>query len=84
MFFPKFVIAVSIAFNLSYALAPNKTHAVLNVSYVDDNDSPHARKKLIFIGQAQPKNKISVTTDAEGEASFMIPRETSTPSFAKA
>ena len=75
MFFPKFVIAVSIAFNLSYALAPNKTHAVLNVSYVDDNDSPHARKKLIFVGQAQPKNKISVTTDAEGEASFMIPRE---------
>ena len=25
MFFPKFVIAVSIAFSLSYALAPNKT-----------------------------------------------------------
>lgn len=69
-----------IAFSLySYSwgqnLAPNKTHAVLNVSYVNEDDIPHAHKKLIFEGQNKPSNKIKVKTDENGDASFMIPRE---------
>ncbi|MCQ2060317.1 MAG: OmpA family protein [Fibrobacter sp.] len=58
-------------------LAPNKTHAVLNITYVNDDDVPHAKKKLVFVGVNKPKNKITVTTDANGEVSFMIPREDS-------
>lgn len=75
MNFLKIALAVSVAVCYSFALAPNKTHAVLNVSYVNDDDVPHAKKKLVFVGQNNPKNKISITTDSEGEASFMIPRE---------
>lgn len=56
-------------------LSPNKTHAVLNVSYVNNDDVPHAHKKLVFVGQNNPKNKITVTTDGEGEVGFLIPRE---------
>lgn len=58
-------------------LAPNKTHAVLNITYVNDDDVPHAKKKLVFVGVNKPKNKITVTTDVNGEVSFMIPREDS-------
>lgn len=79
----KLPVAISLAlvagFGTSFAkdLAPNKTHAVLNITYVNDDDVPHAKKKLVFIGQNKPKNKITVTTDNNGEVSFMIPREDS-------
>lgn len=56
-------------------LAPNKTHAVLNVTYTNFDDVPQTKKKLVFVGQKNPKNKITVTTDMYGEASFHIPRE---------
>lgn len=56
------------------ALAPNKTHAVLNVTYTNYDDVPQVKKKLVFVGQKKGK-KISVTTDTYGEVSFMIPRE---------
>lgn len=77
-------LAVSVALfavlgvNASFAgsLAPNKTHAVLNITYVNEDDVPHANKKLVFVGQKKGK-KISVTTDSYGEVSFMIPREDS-------
>lgn len=75
MNFLKIALAVSVATCSAFALAPNKTHAVLNVTYVNDDDVPHAKKKLVFVGQNNPKHKISITTDSEGEASFMIPRE---------
>ncbi len=57
------------------ALAPNKTHAVLNVTYTNYDDVPQTKKKLVFVGQKKSKNKITVTTDMYGEASFLIPRE---------
>lgn len=56
-------------------LAPNKTHAVLNVTYTNYDDVPQIKKKLVFVGQKKSKNKITVTTDMYGEASFLIPRE---------
>ena len=59
------------------SLAPNKTHAVLNVTYTNYDDVPQVKKKLVFVGQKKPKNKITVTTDTYGEAAFMIPREDS-------
>ena len=55
-------------------LAPNKTHAVLNILYVNNDDEPHAKKRLVFEGQQDSKKRISVTTDANGEAAIMIPR----------
>ena len=58
-------------------LAPNKTHAVLNITYVNDDDVPHVKKTLTFVGIKKPKNKIKVVTDTYGEASFHIPREDS-------
>ena len=58
-------------------LLPNKTHAVLTVSYINNEDVPQAHKKLSFVGQNNPKNKWTVTTNAEGEATFLIPREDS-------
>ena len=76
------LIAVSVLACLGSAsqareLAPNKTHAVLNVTYTNYDDVPQANKKLVFQGQKKPKNKIVVTTDMYGEAAFMIPREDS-------
>ena len=76
------LIAVSVLACLASAsqardLAPNKTHAVLNVTYTNYDDVPQANKKLVFQGQKKPKNKIVVTTDMYGEAAFMIPREDS-------
>lgn len=56
-------------------LVPNKTHAVLTVTYTNNDDVPQAHKKLTFVGQNNPKKKITVTTDGEGEATFHIPRE---------
>lgn len=56
-------------------IVPNKTHAVLTVTFVNAEDVPQAKKKLMFVGQNDPKKKITVTTDAEGEATFHIPRE---------
>lgn len=56
-------------------LVPNKTHAVLNVTYTNYDDVPQTHKKLTFVGQNKPKNKITVTTDMYGEVGFMIPRE---------
>ena len=58
-------------------LTPNKTHAVLNITYVNDDDVPHAKKTLTFVGVKKPKNKIKVVTDTYGEVSFHIPREDS-------
>lgn len=56
-------------------LLPNKTHAVLTVTYTNDQDEPQTHKKLTFVGQNNPKNKLTVTTDSEGEVTFHIPRE---------
>ena len=56
-------------------LAPNKTHAVLNVTYTNYDDVPQAKKKLVFVGQKKSKNKITVVTDMYGETAFLIPRE---------
>lgn len=73
-------------FGLSFLLAPsvfakdlfpNKTHAVLSVTYTNNDDVPQPHKKLVFVGIKDPKKKISITTDSEGEATFHIPREDS-------
>ena len=56
-------------------LLPNKTHAVLTVTYTNNDDVPQAHKKLSFVGQNDPSKKLTVTTDAEGEVTFHIPRE---------
>ena len=56
-------------------LVPNKTHAVLTVTYTNFDDVPQARKKLVFVGQNDSKKKITIVTDNEGEATFHIPRE---------
>lgn len=68
-----FVCGVSSAY--ARDIVPNKTHAVLTVSYTNFDDVPQARKKLVFVGQNDPKKKVTVVTDAEGEATFHIPRE---------
>lgn len=56
-------------------LLPNKTHAVLTVTYTNNDDVPQGHKKLTFVGQKDPQKKLTVTTDAEGEVTFHIPRE---------
>lgn len=77
----KMTLALSLALSVLVAapfaktLAPNKTHAVLNVTYTNYDDVPQTKKKLVFVGQKKSKNKITVTTDMYGEASFLIPRE---------
>ena len=53
-------------------LLPNKTHAVLTVTYTNFNDVPMAKKKLVFVGQKNEKKKVSVVTDEEGEATSII------------
>ncbi|MCQ2091677.1 MAG: OmpA family protein [Fibrobacter sp.] len=70
-------LSVLVASPFAKTLTPNKTHAVLDVAYTNYDDVPQAKKKLVFVGQNKPKNKISVTTDVNGEVSFMIPREDS-------
>lgn len=71
------VVALAVLAGQSVAkdLVPNKTHAVLNVTYVNYDDVTQTHKKLTFVGQNNPKNKIVITTDQYGEASFHIPRE---------
>ena len=56
-------------------LFPNSTHAVLTVTFVNNEDVPQAKKRLFFVGQNDPKKKVTITTNAEGEATFHIPRE---------
>lgn len=58
-------------------LQPNKTHAVLSVTYTNFEEVPQRNKKLTFVGVKKPKNKITVRTDSYGEATFHIPREDS-------
>ena len=58
-------------------LAPNKTHAVLNISYTNFDDVPQKNKTLTFVGKKNPKNKVTVKTNGYGEVSFLIPREDS-------
>lgn len=74
-----FALAMSVLVGFGAALArdlvPNKTHAVLNVTYTNYDDVPQSHKKLTFVGQNNPKNKLVITTDQYGEASFHIPRE---------
>ena len=60
---------VATSFAAAGNLAPNKTHAVLNVTYTNNEDVPHVNKKLTFVGQNKGK-KIVITTDGYGEASF--------------
>ncbi|SHG51797.1 OmpA family protein [Fibrobacter sp. UWH9] len=70
-------MSVLVGFGAAFArdLVPNKTHAVLNVTYTNYDDVPQSHKKLTFVGQNNPKNKLVITTDQYGEASFHIPRE---------
>ncbi len=70
-----FVIACCAAFSAAKDLTPNKTHAVLNISYTNFDDVPQKNKTLTFVGEKNPKNKIVVRTNGYGEASFLIPRE---------
>ena len=53
---------VATSFAVAGNLAPNKTHAVLNVTYTNNDDVPHVNKKLTFVGQNKGK-KIVITTD---------------------
>ena len=41
---------VATSFAVAGNLAPNKTHAVLNVTYTNNEDVPHVNKKLTFVG----------------------------------
>lgn len=68
-----FVLACS-ALVFAADLVPNKTHAVLNVSYTNFENIPQVHKKLTFVGAKNAKTQIVVRTDADGEASFLIPR----------
>lgn len=70
-------MSVLVGFGAAFArdLVPNKTHAVLNVTYTNYDEVPQSHKKLTFVGQNNPKNKLVITTDQYGEASFHIPRE---------
>ena len=65
------------AFAAAKDLAPNKTHAVLNISYTKFDDIPQKNKILTFVGKKNPKNKVTVKTNGYGEVSFLIPREDS-------
>lgn len=73
-----FLAALSaVPFSLAKDLAPNKTHAVLNISYTNFDDVPQKNKTLTFVGEKNPKAKITVRTNGYGEVSFLIPREDS-------
>ena len=75
----KLLISVVLTGSIAFAadLQPNKTHAVLNVTYTNFEEAPQRNKKLVFVGVKKPKNKITVRTDNYGEATFHIPREDS-------
>lgn len=68
-------ILASVSLLFAGDLLPSKTHAVLHVSYTNFEDIPQRNKKVTFVGQKNPKNKIVVKTDDYGEVSFLIPRE---------
>lgn len=68
------LLALMFSFVGARDLVPDQNRAVLNVTYTNNDDIPHARKKLTFVGQNQPKNKIVVKTDSEGEAALLIPK----------
>jgi hypothetical protein len=68
---------VFVSFLFGGNFSPNETHAVLNISYTNFEDVPQVHKKLTFVGQKNPKNRIVVKTDDYGEVSFLIPREDS-------
>ena len=71
------VLCVNIFITSAFArdLLPNKTHAVLTVTYTNNDDVPQGHKKLTFVGQNDPHKRLTVTTDAEGEVTLHIPRE---------
>ena len=75
----KTMVSCFIVGTLAFAadLQPNKTHAVLSVTYTNFEEVPQRNKKLTFVGVKKPKNKITVRTDNYGEATFHIPREDS-------
>lgn len=75
VFFVSAMVA-GVGFAFAKELAPTVTHAVLNITYTNYDDVPQAHKKLVFVGKKKA-NKVAVTTDANGEVSFMIPREDS-------
>lgn len=72
-----FIVSAFAAFSMAKDLAPNKTHAVLNVSYTNFDDVPQKNKTLTFVGEKNPKIKLVIRTNCYGEASFLIPREDS-------
>ncbi len=72
-----FIVSAFAAFSMAKDLAPNKTHAVLNVSYTNFDDVPQKNKTLTFVGEKNPKIKLVIRTNGYGEASFLIPREDS-------
>lgn len=69
-------LLLTIPFSLVWSrdLVPDDKRAVLNVTYTNNDDVPHARKKLTFVGQSQPKNKIVVKTNSEGDAALLLPK----------
>ena len=72
------LLAFALTSNIFAAnLAPNKTHAVLNITYTNFEEAPQRNKKLTFVGVKNTKVKINIKTDNYGEASFLIPREDS-------
>lgn len=75
----KIMVSCFVVGTLAFAadLQPNKTHAVLSVTYTNFEEVPQRNKKLTFVGVKKPKNKITVRTDNYGEATFHIPREDS-------
>lgn len=77
MKFLVFFVALCAAFSSAKDLKPNKTHAVLNISYTNFGDVPQKNKALTFVGEKNPKNRIVVKTNSYGEVSFLIPREDS-------
>ena len=59
-----FSAIVAVSFASAGKLAPNKTHAVLNVTYTNEENVPHAKKKLTFVGQNKGK-KVVLFEDEE-------------------
>ena len=53
-----FSAIVAVSFASAGKLAPNKTHAVLNVTYTNEENVPHAKKKLTFVGQNKGKKVV--------------------------
>ena len=60
----KIMVSCFVVGTLAFAadLQPNKTHAVLSVTYTNFEEVPQRNKKLTFVGVKKPKNKITVRT----------------------